>query len=645
MKHKKHKKIQGSGGGGKGGRGTPSVARVTGTSTSIAYILGAISEGPIQGFGTNPLTRVYLDETPVKNEDNSDNFKNVQFDYRAGTQIQSPIELFGFGDTISNEISVNSAVEWNGEGNNLGVTQQIQGGIPDEVKVKLSFQMQRQNPDNGNIETTNIEFQIIIQREVNNAYETLFTYYNVVSGRYSSPTEFDYRFRFPPVTGLGNLSIKVIKLTLDNAETEKAGYQRSMSFVSYAKITNKKLNYPNTALAAFSFDTSGFSSVPNVLFEVFGRLVQVPSNAIIDGFTRRIVYEGVWNGVFQTPDVAVSDPAWILYDLITNTRYGLGKYIDTKQIDKWGLYEISKYCNELVPSGYSTNGSPIYEPRFQCNIVLQAKTEAYQVLESLITIFRGFAYWQAGTITFIADKPDAIKYQFTQADVEDGVFIYSRVGLKSKKTVALVSWLNPADFYRKTVEMVEDPIAIQKWGIKELELEAIACTSRGQARRAGVAALISDRLEQETVTFKARAYAAFIKPGDIITVSDSERLEMRAGGLIVSATTTTINLDSPVTLVTGQTYQISVTLSDGTWQQKTVQNTANTTSVVTVTSAFSAAPPPESNWILSGNSVVPKQYRVINRVPVSETIEGMHEITASEYDSTKYSFIDSMSTI
>jgi predicted phage tail protein len=644
MKHKKHKKIQGSGGG-KGGRGTPNVARVTGTSTSIAYILGAISEGPIQGFGTNPLTRVYLDETPVKNEDNSDNFKNVQFDYRAGTQIQPPIELFGFGDTISNEISVNAAVEWNGEGNNLGVTQQIQGGIPDEVKVKLSFQMQRQNPDNGNIETTNIEFQIIIQREVNNAYETLFTYYNVVSGRYSSPTEFDYRFRFPPVTGLGNLSIKVIKLTLDNAETEKSGYQRSMSFVSYAKITNKKLNYPNTALTAFSFDTSGFSSVPNVLFEVFGRLVQVPSNAIIDGLNRRILYEGVWNGVFQTPNVAVSDPAWILYDLITNTRYGLGKYIDTKQIDKWGLYEISKYCNELVPSGYSTNGSPIYEPRFQCNIVLQSKTEAYQVLESLISIFRGFAYWQAGTITFIADKPDAIKYQFTQADVEDGVFIYSRVGLKSKKTVALVSWLNPADFYRKTVEMVEDPIAIQKWGIKELELEAIACTSRGQARRAGVAALISDRLEQETVTFKARAYAAFIKPGDIIAVSDSERLEMRAGGLIISATTTTINLDSPVTLVVGQTYQISVTLSDGTWQQKTVQNTANTTSVVTVTSAFSAAPPPESNWILSGNSVVPKQYRVINRVPVSETVEGMHEITASEYDSTKYSFIDSMSTI
>lgn len=643
MKHKQHKKIQGSGGG-KGGRGgsPPSVARVTGTSTSIAYVLGAISEGPIQGFGTNPLTRVYLDETPVKNEDNSDNFKNVQFDYRAGTQVQPPIELFGFGDTISNEISVNAAVTWNGEGNNLGVTQQIQGGIPDEVKIKLSFQMQRQNPENGDVQTTEIRFQIFLKQNSND-FELL--YDNTIYGRYSSPTEFDYRFRFPPVTGLGNLSIKVIKLTLDNTETEKAGYQRSMSFVSYAKITNKKLNYPNTALAAFSFDTSGFSSVPNVLFEVFGRLVQVPSNAIIDGLNRRIVYEGVWNGVFQTPNIAVSDPAWILYDLITNTRYGLGKYIDTKQIDKWGLYEISKYCNELVPSGYVNNNGVIYEPRFQCNIVLQAKTEAYQVLESLITIFRGFAYWQAGTITFIADKPDAIKYQFTQADVEDGVFIYSRVGLKSKKTVALVSWLNPADFYRKTVEMVEDPIAIQKWGIKELELEAIACTSRGQARRAGVAALISDRLEQETVTFKARAYAAFIKPGDIITVSDSERLEMRAGGLIVSATTTTINLDSPVTLVAGQTYQISVTLSDGTWQQKTIQNTANTTSVVTVTSAFSAAPPPESNWILSGNSVVPKQYRVINRVPVSETIEGMHEITASEYDSTKYSFIDSMSTI
>jgi predicted phage tail protein len=179
-----------------------------------------------------------------------------------------------------------------------------------------------------------------------------------------------------------------------------------------------------------------------------------------------------------------------------------------------------------------------------------------------------------------------------------------------------------------------------------MELEAVACTSRGQARRAGVAALISDRLEQETVTFKARAYAAFIKPGDIITISDSQRLEMRGGGLIISATTTTINLDSPVTLVSGQTYQLSVTLSNGAWEQKTVQITSNiTTSVITVTQPFSLAPLPESNWILSGNSVIPKQYRVINRVPVSETIEGMHEITASEYDSSKYSFIDNMSTI
>jgi predicted phage tail protein len=175
----------------------------------------------------------------------------------------------------------------------------------------------------------------------------------------------------------------------------------------------------------------------------------------------------------QTPTIAVSDPAWILYDLITNTRYGLGKYIDTKQIDKWALYEISKYCNELVPTGYTNNNTIIYEPRFQCNIALQSKTEAFQVLQSLITIFRGFAYWQAGTISFVADKPDVVKYQFTQADVEDGLFVYSRVGLKSKKTVALVSWLNPADFYRKTVEMVEDPIGIQngvskKWSWKLL---------------------------------------------------------------------------------------------------------------------------------------------------------------------------------
>jgi predicted phage tail protein len=429
----------------------------------------------------------------------------------------------------------------------------------------------------------------------------------------------------------------VQNFTVDNEETQQQGYQRQMQWIGYTKINSTTLRYPNTAIAAFGFNTSGFSSIPTAAFKVFGMLIRIPSNATVTA-QRGLTYSGTWNGSFIYSTLAVSDPAWILYDLLTNTRYGLGDYIDIGQIDKWGLYEISQYCNGLVPDGYGGT-----EHRFQCNIALQSKTEAYQVLQSLITIFRGFSYWQSGAITFVADKPTNVSYQFTQADVEEGLFTYARTGLKSKKTIALVSWLNPNDFYRKTVEVVEDPIGIQKWGIKELEVEAIACTSRGQARRAGVAILMGDRLEQETVIFKARAYAAFIKPGDVINILDSQRVEMRYGGLIKAATENTVTLDSPVTLISGESYKISVTLSNGTAVERTVVTGAGSDiSTIVVSSNFPMIPLPESNWILSGTSVKPKKYRVINRVPVTETIEGMHEITAAEYDDSKYTFIDEM---
>jgi predicted phage tail protein len=231
----------------------------------------------------------------------------------------------------------------------------------------------------------------------------------------------------------------------------------------------------------------------------------------------------------------VADPAWILYDLITNTRYGLGRYIDQSQIDKWALYEISQYCNEYVPNGYGS-----YEHRFQCHLLLDGKEEAYKIIQQFLSIFRGFSYWMSGAIGFATDKPGSPVAQFTQSDIEEGMFSYTRTGLKTKQTIALVTWANPDDFYRQSVEAIDDPDGIAKYGVREIELSAFACTSRGQARRAGYAVLLTDRLEQETVTFKCRAYGAYTKPGDIIRIMDSKRADIRHGGLIVASTTTTI---------------------------------------------------------------------------------------------------------
>jgi len=581
----------------------------------------------------------------------------------------------GFNKQVSLEIPVQVAVK-----KNLEITRQFTNENLQAIKVKLAFTLQRFD-DQGNTFGTRVNFRIFVN-ERGMGFPEKPQVESSFQGRYPSPTEVDFLIpvKTAPNSNNNTFQIRVYK---DTDESQDANTQQEIVWVSYTQVTFTTLNYPNTAIAGFKFNTEYFQQIPSVAIKLAGRKIQIPSNAKVHTYnsqgvannpqTRYLTFNGNWNGTFAPPlselgePSACSDPAWILYDLLTNTRYGLGNYIDTSQIDKWGLYEISKYCNELI-----ADGSGRLEPRFSCNVKLEGKVEAYQVIQNLVSIFRGFAYWQAGVVSFAADASGSVVHQFTQADIEEGSFTYSRSGLKSRKTVAVVSYLNPLDFYKKAVEVVEDPIGLAKWGVRELEIDAIACSSRGQARRAGVAALLTNRMEQESVTFKARAFAAYVKPGDLIRIYDSKRTAARYAGIIKSATATSVTLDSPVDLTLGTTYKITVTtsklvipqieqgvnLSDPAQNQKlrfevkeaTITSTGNGLTVLDLQSPgfgdnSADVPPPESNWIIQGGTLSNTIYRVINRTPVQDSIEGMHEILAVEHNSSKYSLIDEMSLL
>lgn len=580
--------------------------------------------------------------------------------------IKSP----GFGKQVAIETPVATEVKGyvgnNFEGENTAaydIVRSFNNSNLSAIRVKLSFQLQKIT-DKGDVYGNRLDYRIWL-KEGNNPFQRRIA--NYTEGRYPSATEFDFTIPllYPVNESNPNYVIRVRRITPE--ATDEAKDQRVMNFVSYTQVSYTNLSYPNTAIGFIQVNTEYFPQIPSVAIKLAGRKIRIPSNATIQANlpnkpdVRYLTYSGNWNGTFHTPTQACSDPAWILYDLLTHTRYGLGNYIDTTQIDKWSLYEISKYCNGLVP-----DGSGGQEPRFTCNVKLEGKVEAYQVIQSLVSIFRGFAYWQAGAICFAVDKQDSVVHQFTQADIEEGSFTYSRTGLKSRKTIAVVSYLNPLNFYKKAVEVVEDPIGVQKWGNREMELEAIACTSRGQARRAGVAALLTNRLEHESVTFRARAFAAYVKPGDLIRIYDSKRTSARYAGIIKSATATTITLDSPVNLPAGTNYTITVTtsnlikpsidggnnLADPSQNQRlrfevkeaSIQSRGTNLSVLTLEGAGfgSNVPPPESNWVIQGGDISNTIYRVINRSPIQDSIEGMHEILAVEYNQNKYSFIDDM---
>lgn len=280
------------------------------------------------------------------------------------------------------------------------------------------------------------------------------------------------------------------------------------------------------------------------------------------------------------------------------------------------------------------------ERRFLCNVLLEGKEEAWKVIESMRSIFRGFSWWMQNAVYFASDRPGDPVAQFTQADVEDGMFSYSRAGLKARHTVALVTWIDPDDFYSRAVEVVEDPEGIAIFGVKELELSAFGCTSRGQARRAGLAALLTERLEAETVTFKARSIAAYCNPGQIIKIADPKKAAVRNGGLVVEATANnTITVDSPVT-IDGSYTTLTCLMPDGEIQERQVVNAPGTYTTLFVNPGFPERPLPESNWILATASIQPQLYRVLNRSPVAGSSESMHEITALEYRADKYGAIE-----
>lgn len=622
MSKKQFKGFGGSGGGKKSPPKPPETA-ISGRSVSNAAMLGIVSEGEIEGL-VNGLQSVYFDETPVQNADGSGNFQDFSWDWRPGTQSQG--RMSGFGDEITSETSVATEVKFN-----FPITRTITNGNLDIIRVRIGVVLQEYPPDGG-VLGLNVGFRIYLKQGSGAFY---LAYEGTLGGRFATLTEFEYAFAVNNYGGtVTNFSVRVERATAQ--DTDSTRYQRVLQWRSFTEVTETKLRYSNSALFGFRFDAAQFQDTPQISLKLAGRKIQIPSNATPTA-TRGLTFSGTWNGTFITPSVAVADPAWILYDLITNTRYGLGKYINTSQIDKWALYEISQYCNEYVSNGYG-GGT---EHRFQCHLLVEGKEEAYKVIQQFLSVFRGFSYWMNGAIGFVADKPGSPVAQFTQSDIEEGMFSYTRTGLKTRRTIALVTYVNPDDFYRRSVETIDDPTGITKYGVRELEMSAFACVSRGQARRAGYAALLTDRLEQETVTFKCRAYGAYTKPGDIIRIMDSKRADIRYGGLIAAATTTTVTLDNPVDILNGETYTLTVMLADGTVQERTVTSPPQSgVTTLLLQSALSSAPPPESNWILASTTVQPQLFRVLNRVPSSGSTEMFHEITAIEYNPAKYSQIE-----
>jgi len=298
----------------------------------------------------------------------------------------------------------------------------------------------------------------------------------------------------------------------------------SCSVHAITEVFSEQYIYPKVAIFKNLFTTDYFQDVPSRSYDVNLLKVKVPSNYD----TIKKTYTGDWDGTFSAELKWTDNPVWCYYDLLTNTRYGLGKYIESYNVDKWNLYKISRYCDTLVSDGYGG-----VEPRFTCNAIINDFSDAFNLLNDFASIFRGMSYYANGSIYAIADIPQDPFVLFTNANVENGDFNYSSSSKKVRNSIAVVRYNDMTNFAKPVVEYVEDPDAVRKYGIRKLELTAFGCTSRGQAYRLGRWALASEQLETETVDFTAGLDALYLKPGDLIKIQDSNRVLNRLGGRVL----------------------------------------------------------------------------------------------------------------
>ena len=508
----------GAGGGGKAPKGQRSAQEDPNTlrSKTIAYVVDLIGEGEIEGI-VGGMKGIYLDETPLQNEDNSFNFSGIVVDTRNGLPQQTFIQgvsadsgLSIPGGEVKFYIAGNSTTFWIGTVSDTTV---------DAVRIVYQIDaLFAQDKSNGDMHGSSVD--VIIETSTNGSLWVQ-VYNDTIQGKTMSPYQRGYRVN-KPAGATNPWYVRVRRLTSDPTDSSESRTTRVSGVVG---LRDDKFTYPYSALVGITIDTSSFGeSLPSRAYKVKGLKVSVPSN--YTPATR--AYSGTyWNGLFSGTKQWTDNPAWIFYDLLTNPRYGLGDVITASSVDKYALYEIARYCDELVSDGRGGT-----EARFTFNGILSTREEAYTVLQNLASVFRGMVYWANGTIYATQDSPKAPVQLVAPANVKGGTFNYSSTALKERHSTALVTWNDPGDFYRPAIEVVENPTALARYGYRPIDVASMGCTSRTQAYRLGLWMLLSEQLETEAVNYTASLDHILARPGQIIEIRDPAIDGARLGGRI-----------------------------------------------------------------------------------------------------------------
>ena len=613
-------------------------------SKQFATVLDLLGYGEIDsildagGDGTNTFRKnVFLDGTPLQNANGEENFSDVEVFFKNGASDQTALQEI---NAIENTVPVNVEVT-----KATSVTRSITDTNVDKVRVSVQIPSLQKFEDNGDIKGTEVKVSIRITENDGTVHDPVQA--NSINGKATSPFVKDFEIKFEKTMSFP-IDITVIRNTDDSLVST---LQNKTNFLSLTEINTDTSAYQGFAYVAIRFNAQEFQSYPKRMYRIKGTKIKVPSDTTVDSDNGRVIYPDgyVFDGTFKTDKEWCSDPAWILYDILTTDKGfgGTDGVIDADTLDVFSFYSASAYASELITDPITGTT----EPRFSCNVILNQKNDAYSLINDLCSVMNAMPFYSNGSLQISQDRPtntstntsDA-QYIFNNSNVTEEGFTYQGVGQRTKYTEVEVAYFdNETQTIDYELITTDDITALSdstsKFGRTRKTLKAFACTSRGQANRLGRWFLYSNLKESEVVSFTTTLEAGVIvRPSTIIAIADSLRAGVRRGGRIKSVTdTTTIVVDDAnnTDLTTENSATLSVVLSDGSVESRSISSITGTT--ITVSSAFSSAPLANSVWAIENTSVEFQIYRVVS---IEEKNDSEYTITAVIHDTNKYSQVE-----
>ena len=634
-------------------------------SIDFGTVVDAIGEGQIEGSATASRARITdKTSTAFKNAFLKDLFLNKTAVLQGDASNTSPIDsdfnypkdrlTFEFQDGTANNEVLFAAQQQSSEvitgdkgqecsfpvgGSATPRSGTITNSSIDTVQVKVKFdQFFKLNTEDGNRESTSV--RVLIKVNPNNASQAT-VIDETITGKSFNPYSRDFGINLKDFPNFNETNFFPVVVSVERAnDVGDENTFNTMRLAEIRQIIREQNNYPNIAYSSLRFSSELFTSAPNRLFRLRGKLVKIPHNATVDYTNGRLTYSGTFDGSFKTDKEWTSDPAFVLYDLLTDSVSGCS--IPESELDVFSFFGVSKYCSQLVDDG---NGGQ--EPRFSINANINNRRDAMAVIKDICSVMRAIPYYEEGTIKISQDAPKDIDnpssvsfdYVFNNANVVNGEFVYSGSSSKTRFNVINVSYF---DLETQEIDYVtvKDSTAQQKYGTQTKTINTFGTTSSGMAQRVGKWFLQTQQNQTETVTFETNiASGSVIRIGDIIGIADRVKAATRRGGLVKTASVSQVTLDD-VTQTNlpdiSDSPTISCMLSDGTVETKNISSYTSG-NLVNVSSNFSSAPVQNSPYILESATLSAQSFRVVN---IKENKQKSFSITAVIHNPNKYEAIE-----